>query len=169
MNDHAARTVGSLSQRAIFMQIVAFALLIGLLYVVFPSVDFTFMPVLLGAGIYLIWSRLAALLFLSHHRAGVQFLRVKAYPQAIQSFQQSDALFKASPWLDRHRWLTLLSPSSISYREMALNNLAYAYLQLGKGKEARAAYQTLVDEIPDGMMVESAREVIARIDAQVRR
>jgi tetratricopeptide (TPR) repeat protein len=163
-----ARTVGSISQRYLILQIIVFALIISALYLFLPLPvqGVTFLPLLIGAGLYLIWSRLAQVVFLRHHRTGITFLRAGAYPQAIQSFEQSYALFAQRPWLDQSRWITLLSPASISYREMALNNLGYAQLQLGKHTNARATFQKLLETFPQGVMAETARQIIARIDSQ---
>lgn len=104
------------------------------------------------------------LVFLRAHRTGIQFLRANAFAPAIQQFERSYALFARLPWLDNFRWLTLLSPSALSYREMALNNMGYAFVQLKKYGKARERYQQLLDEFPDGEMADAARTVIASID-----
>lgn len=161
-----ARAVGGLNGSFVVMQILVFAAIIAGLYVLLPTQGFSLLPVIVGGGLYLLWSELAQRVLLRDHRAGMQFLRAGAYAQAIPSFEQSAALFERRPWLDSYRWLTLLSPSAISYREMALNNMGYAYLQLGKQTQARAVYQKLVEAYPQGAATESARTVIARIDAQ---
>jgi tetratricopeptide (TPR) repeat protein len=159
-----ATTVGAYSRALVIMQIIAVGVMIALLYLVVPTDSSPLLPVLIGAGFYLIWSRMSSLILLRHHRTGIQFLRSGAYAPAIQQFEQSYALFSRFPWLDKHRWLTLLSPSALGYREMALNNIGYAFVQLKKFGKARDRYQQLLDEFPDGEMAESARSVIASID-----
>ena len=50
----------------------------------------------------------------------------------------------------------LLSASAASYREMALLNEAFALGQLGRRPEARAIYESTVEEFPDSGMAEAA-------------
>jgi tetratricopeptide (TPR) repeat protein len=159
-----ATTVGAYSRTFIIMQVIAVSALVALLYLVVPTDVTPFMPLLIGAAVYLIWSRLSMLVLLRAHRTGIQFLRAGAYAPAIQQFEQSYALFARFPWLDNFRWLTLLSPSALSYREMALNNIGYAFVQLKKFGKARERYQQLLDEYPDGEMADAARTVLASID-----
>jgi tetratricopeptide (TPR) repeat protein len=147
-------------------QVVAFALIIVVIYVLLRADTFSLLPLLIGAALYFLWSSLAQRLFLRDHRIGILFLRSGVYPQAIQAFERSEAQFAQLPWLDRFRWITLLSPSAIGYREMALNNIGYAYLQLGKYAQARASYQKLLEQFPDGITSQAAAGVIARIDAR---
>lgn len=157
-------TVGAYSRTFIIMQIIAVSAIIALLYLVIPTDTTPLLPLLIGAGFYLIWSRMSMLVLLRHHRTGIQFLRSGAHAMAIQQFEQSYRLFARFPWLDNFRWLTLLSPSALSYREMALNNIGYAFVQMKKFGKARERYQQLLDQFPDGEMAESARAVLASID-----
>ncbi|MDX2139967.1 MAG: hypothetical protein SF123_17910, partial [Chloroflexota bacterium] len=111
-NTTQRRTVGSYSRSFIILQIVVVSALVAVLYLVVPTDSSPYLPLLIGAGAYLVWSRLATLTLLRPHRTGVQMLRAGAYAPAIQQFEASLRLFSRFPWLDTYRWLTLLSPSA---------------------------------------------------------
>ena len=99
-----------------------------------------------------------------NHRRGVAFLRVKEFEKAAQEFEASYRFFERHPWLDRFRYLTLLSASRISYREMALLNSAYCYGLIGDGRKMKEYYEKALQRFPDSdiaklslQMIESAR------------
>ena len=48
--------------------------------------------------------------------------------EAINEFQKSYDFFEKNQWVDKYRYLTLLTASKSSYREMALNNIAFSTL-----------------------------------------
>jgi hypothetical protein len=133
-------------------QLVLLALLILLARsLVQPPLDF-----LLGAALYLSYSFVARYMFARHHRRGMGLIRARQWEAATSHFRQSYDFFAARPWLDRYRWLLLLSSSAASYREMALLNEAFSLVQQGHRVEARAVYQRTLDEFPDSSMAESA-------------
>ncbi len=99
-----------------------------------------------------------------NHRRGVAFLRAKEYEKAAREFDASYRFFERNIWLDRFRYLTLLSSSRISYREMALLNSAYCYALLGDGPKMKEYYEKTLQQFPDSeiakislQMFESAR------------
>jgi len=99
-----------------------------------------------------------------NHRRGVAFLRVKEFEKAAQEFEASYRFFERHPWLDRFRYLTLLSASRISYREMALLNSAYCYGLIGDGRKMKEYYEKALQRFPKSeiaklslQMIESAR------------
>ena len=99
-----------------------------------------------------------------NHRRGVAFLRVKEFEKAAQEFEASYRFFERHPWLDRFRYLTLLSASRISYREMALLNSAYCYGLIGDGRKMKEYYEKALQRFPESeiaklslQMIESAR------------
>ncbi len=99
-----------------------------------------------------------------NHRRGVAFLRAKEYEKAAREFDASYRFFERHPWLDRFRYLTLLSASRISYREMALLNSAYCHGLIGDGRKMKEFYEKTLQQFPLSeiakislQMIESAR------------
>ncbi len=64
------------------------------------------------------------------HRRGMRLYRSQQYAAAIQSFGESYDFFARHEWIDRFRAITMMSPSAISYREMALCNIAFGHRKL---------------------------------------
>lgn len=102
-----------------------------------------------GAGAFLVYSQLSKLFVLRHHRAGIKELRARQFETAIPLFERSYAFLAAHPWLDRFRAITFLSASKAPYRELALVNIAYSFVQLDRLPEAKAAYERVRSEFPD--------------------
>lgn len=147
-------------------QLVLMALLIGLVYVVLrpqPPV----LAVTYGAALYLIYSFGSRFLLLGHHRQGLMLTRDGQYAAAIEQFQASYRFFSAYPWLDRYRFLIMLTPAAQSYREMALINTAYCYAQLGDLDQTSAYYEQAIREFPESEMAKSHLELVKSVQSQV--
>ena len=97
--------------------------------------------ILIGAAAYLVLSFALRRLIPRDHRAGIALLRREMFADALPHFERSYEFFTRHRWLDDWRFITLLSSSRVSYREMALLNVAYCYGQTGYGERSRAYYQ----------------------------
>ncbi len=89
-------------------------------------------------------------------RAGLKKLKKEDYENAISDFKRSYEFFKRHDWIDKFRFLTLLTLSRISYKEMALNNIAFCYGQIGKGDKSIEYYEKTLREFPDSVMAKVA-------------
>lgn len=74
------------------------------------------------------------------------------FTDAIRSHERSYEFFTIHSWLDRYRAITMMTPSAICYREMALVNIAFAYVQLGEEKTACDYYERTLSEFPGSEM-----------------
>lgn len=119
-----------------------------------------------GAGIYLIYSYGSRAIVTRSHQQGMQLTRQGLFREAIQKYEQSYTFFSKHNWIDRYRNIIMLTPSVVSYREMALINIAYCYAQLGEGQQAKEAYEHTLREFPDSMMAKSALNLIYSIEQQ---
>ena len=113
-------------------------------------------PVVKGALLYLVLSIALRKLIPRAHRRGVKLIRRKAFGPAIPAFEKSFDFFSRHKWLDEYRYLTLLSSSRISYREMALLNLAYCHGQTGNSETSREIYQQTLAAFPQSEMARAA-------------
>lgn len=95
-----------------------------------------------------------------HQQQGMKHIRSGEFQKAIPCFEQSYKFFANRPWLDKWRFLLMLSISQVSYREMAQNNIAFSYAQLGDGLQARAYYQRVLAEFPDSGLAEAALRLL---------
>jgi tetratricopeptide (TPR) repeat protein len=113
-------------------------------------------PILFGAITYLIISILLRRLVPRSHRQGIKLFKNKDYEKAINYFKESYDFFNRHIWLDKYRFLILLSSSRISYKEMALLNMAFCNGQIGRGDEALKYYERTLSEFPDSEMAKAS-------------
>lgn len=93
-----------------------------------------------------------------HHRLGIRMVKRGRFREAIDSFQHSFEFFERYPWVDRFRSIFLLSASAMTYREMALANIAFSYSQQGDGEKARYYYEICQKEFPhNGVAIAALR------------
>jgi hypothetical protein len=85
---------------------------------------------ILGAAAYLTYSLGSRMLISRAHRRGMRLYRSQQYAAAINAYKESYDFFARHTWIDRFRAITMMSASAISYREMALCNIAFCYSRL---------------------------------------
>lgn len=122
-------------------------------------------PILVGSLTYL-----TLLVFLRnaiprHHRRGMRFFKRERFKEAIPQFRLSYQFFVKHHWVDRWRALTMLSSSRISYREMALLNLAFSLAQTGDHEQALAEYQRALAEFPDSKVAQMSIRMLSATTA----
>ncbi len=137
----------------VIRQINWFAIILHLCVFIGLVVFFQFLevgaPSLLALAAYLLLAYLLRFFLAKYHRYGMLFIKRNEFEAAIPYFEESYAYFRQKPWLDRYRAIFLLSSSRISYKEMALVNIAYCYSQLGNGPQAKAYYEKALQEYPE--------------------
>ncbi len=113
-----------------------------------------------GAAAYLIYSFGSRMVIARDHRRGMRLFHGQQYGEAIAAFTASYDFFTRHSWVDKLRSVTLMSPSAMSYREMALCNIAFCHAQLGDGAKARITYQKALAEFPGSGLAEAALRLI---------
>ena len=99
-----------------------------------------------------------------HHRKGMRLVRAGKYKEAILEFEKSLEFFSKYSWVDKLRFITILSSSRITYKEMALVNIAFSYTQIGKGKLAKEYYEKALELFPDSQIAKSALNMILSVE-----
>ena len=110
--------------------------------------------------IYLSASLLLRNLIPHNHRSGMRLVRSGNYEQAISEYEKSYAFFSEHEWIDKYRFITLLSSGRMTYKEMALVNIAYCYTQIGDGRRAKEYYEKTLQQFPDSEMAKSALRML---------
>ena len=113
-----------------------------------------------GAAAYLVYSIGSRFLIPRAHRRGMRLFRRQQYEQAISAFHESYDFFTRNVWLDRYRAAIMLSPSAMTYREMALCNIAFCYSQIGEGGKAKDYYRRALAEFPNNGLAQAALRLI---------
>jgi len=119
---------------------------------------------LFGAGTYLLISFSLRNFIPKDHRNGIKKLDSENYQTAIKDFENSYSYFKKNEWIDKYRFLTLLSSSNMSYREMALANIAFCYGQIGNGEKSKEYYERTLKEFPESGLAKSALKMINSVE-----
>ena len=119
-----------------------------------------------GAGLYLLYSYGSRWLLLKLHRQGMQLTRQEKYQEAANKFDASYQFFTDHAWIDKYRSLTMMIPAAISYREMALINSGYCYVQLGDSAKAKMYYQKALAEFPESAMAHAALKLLETAENQ---
>jgi len=133
------------SKVPIFNQIAWTSLIIQL--VIICLFYFIFEKLAIGDSILmaaLLYSLLAFILrktIAKNHRIGITIIKQHQYQESIPYFEKSIIFFEQNSWVDTYRFITLLSSSKISYKEMGLCNIAFAYSQIAEGENAIIYYE----------------------------
>ena len=98
------------------------------------------------------------------HRTGMRLVNKKEFENAIPYFQKSYDFFSKYSWLDKYRYIMLLSSSKMCYREMSLTNIAFCYSQIGQGNKAIEYYNRTLEEYPENDMAKAAINLIQSVD-----
>jgi tetratricopeptide (TPR) repeat protein len=115
---------------------------------------------LLGAIAHSVIYRLMRLLLTREHRRGIMLFRARKFAEAAPEFEASYAALRRRPWIDRFRLLLLGSGGSMSYREMALCNAAFAYAQVADGSRAIKLYEQALREFPESGLAASSLQML---------
>lgn len=126
-------------------------LLILVLYFIFDGI-MTSDPLIYAIAVYLILHYLLRRLIPGDHRNGIRLMKEEKFEEAINCFEKSIEFFGKYPWLDKYRYLLILSSAKMSYREMALCNIAFAMTQTNRGKEAKLKYEEILRQYPDNVL-----------------
>ena len=148
-------TVKQVAWISIIPQLIVMGLLIFIWYQ-FNQKDF----IIYGAGSYLILSYILRSSIPKDHRVGMKKVKTENFESAIPDFEKSYEFFKKHGWIDKYRFLVLLSSSRITYKEMALNNIAFCYGQIGQGDKSREYYERTLKEYPDSGMAKAGLRLL---------
>ena len=146
-------TMGQISLISLIPQL----LLIALFTYFYYDLDFTF-AFLLGAITYSVLALSLRNFIAKNHRQGFQLVEQHKFAEAIPMFEKSVYFFTQHAWVDKYRFLTLLSSSKLTYKEMGLCNIAFCYSQTNNGQKAKEYFELILKEFPNnGMAITGLR------------
>jgi tetratricopeptide (TPR) repeat protein len=145
--------------------IVPQLLLIGLLIYIYHLLDFD-EPFIFGALTYSIIAFGLRNLIAKNHRQGIKLVKQQKFADAITYFEKSVDYFSTNSWVDKYRFLTLLSSSKMTYREMGLCNIAFCYGQTGNGLKAKEIYQQTLNEYPENGLAIAGLNMLTSVDTK---
>lgn len=119
--------------------------------------------ILLGFLTFMFLVFLVRFSFARHHVAGMKLLHKRRFEEALKSFEKSYEFFQKHTWIDKFRHFLLLSVSVITFKEMALINIAFCYSQIQEGEKAIMYYQKTLQEFPSSVIAQTALNFINAI------
>lgn len=120
--------------------------------------------VFLGAATYIFISYSLRTQIPKKHRAGMKLVKLEDFEKAIPYFERSYAFFKKYSWVDKYRFITFLSSSGMTYKEMALANIAFCYGQLGNGEQAKEYYKRVLQEYPENGLAKAGLRLLNSVE-----
>lgn len=127
-------------------------LILTLLSIIFISVFaliFDSDGIMIGAIVFAALSIVLQAVIARSHKKGMRAIKRNDFEAGIGYFQDSADFFTRNSWIDKYRAITMLSASKMSYREMALCNIAFCYSQTMQAEKAKALYEQILQEFPD--------------------
>lgn len=148
-----------------FLFLVPQLIIISLTIYLYHLADFT-EPFILGAITYSVLALTLRNLIAKNHRKGIRLIKENKFSEAIPYFEKSVAYFSENIWVDKYRFLTLLSASGHTYKEMGLCNIAFAYSQTGNGQKAKEYYEQVLKEFPENGLAIAALNMIKSAESK---
>lgn len=137
-------TVRQVAWASVIPQILLIGVFIFAFYLLNTGNSFLY-----GALTYLVLSFGIKSILTKDQRRGINLVKQQNFADAIPYFEKSVDFFSKNSWIDNYRFLTLLSSSKMSYREMGLCNIAFCYSQIGNGSKAIEFYQQTLKDYPE--------------------
>ena len=94
------------------------------------------------------------------HREGIKLVKKEDFEEAIPYFEKSYEFFEKHKWVDKYRFITLLSSSRMTYQEMALANIGFCYGQLGNGEKSKEYYTRTLKEFPENGLAKASLKML---------
>ena len=94
---------------------------------------------------------------------GVKLMKEDKYEEAMPFIQRDIDYFTEKAWIDKFRFVLMISTSSRSYREICLCNLAWCLLQTGKVRESKELYERILVQYPENPVAKTQLNTINMI------
>lgn len=117
-------------------------------------------PFVFGPLTYLVLSYGLKKLLTNNHQKGINAIKKGNFKDAIPHFEKSVEHFDQNSWVDKYRFLTVLSSSRMTYREMSLCNIAFCYAQTGNGSKAIEYYELALKDYPNNILAKAALKFV---------
>jgi tetratricopeptide (TPR) repeat protein len=146
-----------------WLSVVPQLIVIGLIIFLYHLSNFD-EPFIFGAITYCLLALGLRNLIAKNHRQGMRFVKQQKFADAIPCFEKSVDYFTKNDWMDKYRYLTLLSSSKMTYKEMGLCNIAFCYSQTGNGQKAKEYYERALKEFPENGLAIAGLNMLNSVD-----
>lgn len=112
-------------------------------------------------AVYLVLTFLARKFFFQNAlHEGIKLIREAKFGEAIPFIEKTIGYYTKHSWIDKYRFLLLISSAKRTIRESSICNLAYCHLQVGDIKKAKEIYHDILIQYPENINAESMLRTI---------
>lgn len=145
-----------------WLSIIPHLIIIGIIIFLW-NIFYSKEAIFFGSITYLIISYVLRTQIPKNHRKGMKLVKSEKFKTAIPYFEKSYTFFKDNNWIDKYRFITLLSSSQMTYQEMALVNIAFCYGQIGNGEKAKEYYTQTLQVFPENGLARAGLKMLNSI------
>ena len=138
-----------IKKEIVWLSIVPRLLFIGILCLAFYPLDKKYFFQVAFIGFLIVTFGLRRVAFPADIRTSITLIREAKFEEAIPFIKRSIEFYSKHPWIDKYRFLLMISSSKLGIMEMSLCNLAYCHLQIGEVKVARQMYEDVLRQYPE--------------------
>jgi tetratricopeptide (TPR) repeat protein len=136
-------------QETVWLAIIPHIIVIGILCMVYYQWDrrnyFVF-----GFITYLIiWYGLRTMAFPKEVHKSIRLIKEEKFGEAIPYIERSIEFYNKHLWIDKYRFLLMVSSSKRGIRESSICNLGFCLLQIGQVKAAKEVYEDILRQYPE--------------------
>jgi hypothetical protein len=136
-------------QETVWLAVVPHILLIAILCLVYYQWDrknyfiFSFLTYLI------IWYGLRTIAYPKDVHKSIRLIKEEKFDEAIPYIERSIVFYTRHAWIDKYRFLLIVSSSKRGIRESSLCNLGFCLLQSGNAKAAKEVYEDVLRQYPE--------------------
>lgn len=91
---------------------------------------------------------------------GIKLIKLEKLKEAIPEIEKTIDYYTTHAWVDKYRFLLMISSSERSIREVSVCNLAFCLLHTGEIDKAKELYETVLLEYPKNIIAKGALKTI---------
>jgi tetratricopeptide (TPR) repeat protein len=143
-----------------WLALIPHLILMGVLCLTFYQIDKKIFYLLALITYYVIWFASRGIFFPSVIYEGIKFIKEAKFKEAIPPIQKTIDYYTSHAWIDKFRFLLLISSSKFSIRESSICNLGFCYLKLGEIEKAKATYESVLAQYPENINAQNMLDTI---------
>jgi hypothetical protein len=147
-------------QEIVWLAIVPRLLFIGILCMVYYQWDKRNFVVFGFITYLIVWYGLRAIAFPGDVHKSIRLIREEKFREAIPHIERSIDFYTKHPWIDKYRFLLMVSSSKRGIRESSICNLGFCLLQIGQVKDAKELYEDVLRQYPENTVARSQLRTI---------
>ena len=136
-------------QETVWLAIVPRVLFIGILCLAYYQWDRRNYFVLGFITYLIIWYGLRTMAFPKDVHKSIRLIKEEKFGEAIPYIERSIVFYNRHSWIDKYRFLLMVSSSKRGIRESSICNLGFCLLQIGQVKAAKEVYENVLRQYPE--------------------